>query len=342
MYREYQDKHIENDAASKVAALLASFKKNHPLEWLCCGWKNDAIAELVLGNLGNVKDGRRTAEVWLREHWDRKRKEQRELEAAFTLERRARVAAASDVDTLQFLDEQEKWLNSLDPALLDPGNELLPLLEKRRRGIRSATYSDYTRFVTWLNENWITLRHGKRGKRLLDAGVRKFHHTEKTILSLPILSELCAAYQRAKRSIHDVVDPYPLVLAVMAKKREARLRRNDARLCRARRIEARWAEDEGLRTPGKPGRRQSKNLEFGGNWIPAGFQVRKVRRPQKDVPAWANNDVALRSRILSPAMRLYRIANLYWCCGWNAREVGEELGMSTGAVKTAIIRLKNA
>jgi hypothetical protein len=83
-------------------------------------------------------------------------------------------------------------------------------------------------------------------------------------------------------------------------------------------------------------------LEFSGEWIPDGFQVTKIRRPQKDVPSWANSDSELRRAIVGPALRRYRIAYLYWRLGWNSREVAEELGISQSAVEQCIHNLKVA
>lgn len=75
-------------------------------------------------------------------------------------------------------------------------------------------------------------------------------------------------------------------------------------------------------------------------WVPDGFQTAKIRRPRKNVPEWANSDMALRWRIFGPALRRYRIAYLYWRCGWNAREVAEEMRMAKNAVEVIISRLK--
>jgi len=81
-------------------------------------------------------------------------------------------------------------------------------------------------------------------------------------------------------------------------------------------------------------------LEFHGDFIPAGFQVEKIRRPRKEVPAWAHSDAELRKTIIGPALRRYRIAYLYWRCGWNSREVAEELDISRSAVEQVIHNLK--
>ena len=320
-YWEYQDRCREDGAANKVAAMLISFEQDHPWEWLCCGWKDEAIAALVLGNLGNVKDGRRAAESWLKEYWKRRQKEQRERDAASSPKRRAASKAVSDLETLQFLDEQERWLESIDPALLDPGDELLELFEKRRRGGRPVTYSDYARFVIWLNENRMSLASEKKGAALLAGAVGGFRLKNKTVLTDKVLVETCVAYRIIARSACGAADPYPVVLAVMAKRNEV-----GSRL--VGKVRAKKKVRNNKNKQGSVELHGGK-LEFGevtisagtgSRWIPDGYQVPKVRRPRKNIPQWAINHDALRSRIVGPAMRRYRIAYLYWGCGWNARE----------------------
>jgi hypothetical protein len=81
-------------------------------------------------------------------------------------------------------------------------------------------------------------------------------------------------------------------------------------------------------------------IEFQG-WLPDGFQIRKIRRPVKDVPEWANSQFGIVCRVLGPAgIRNLRIAYLYWRVGWNAREIAEELGMTGNAVKQVLQKLK--
>lgn len=73
-------------------------------------------------------------------------------------------------------------------------------------------------------------------------------------------------------------------------------------------------------------------------WIPNGFQTNRIRRPRKNVPGWAT-ERNLRYRIFGAALRRYRIAHLYWLCGWNSREVAEELGVDVQTVKNTIFNL---
>jgi hypothetical protein len=50
-YGKYQLMRFDKDAANKIAGLLTSFQREHPWEWEYSGWKNDAMAELMLGRL---------------------------------------------------------------------------------------------------------------------------------------------------------------------------------------------------------------------------------------------------------------------------------------------------
>jgi len=79
--------------------------------------------------------------------------------------------------------------------------------------------------------------------------------------------------------------------------------------------------------------------EFSG-WMPPGFQTSKIRRPQRnDIPEWATSNAGLMQKVLAPALRRLRVCHLYFRCGWNAREISEEMGLSVGAVQQIIHRL---
>lgn len=83
--------------------------------------------------------------------------------------------------------------------------------------------------------------------------------------------------------------------------------------------------------------------EFKGNWIPAGFQIKKIRRPRKTIPSWANKDSTLIARALGPqVIRRIRVSYLYWRCNWNTREIAEELSTTVNAVKCLIKKMKGS
>jgi hypothetical protein len=74
-----------------------------------------------------------------------------------------------------------------------------------------------------------------------------------------------------------------------------------------------------------------------------GFQTTKVRRPRKKTPKWAKKDSTLMARILGkPALRRLRVAYLYWRCGWNSREIADDLKTTVKAVESIINRLKHS
>jgi hypothetical protein len=76
-----------------------------------------------------------------------------------------------------------------------------------------------------------------------------------------------------------------------------------------------------------------------------GFQVTKIRRPRRRSSSPLNND---RKRELIKKLLVSRnlvrdvnIWDLYHCCGWTSTEIAEETGMTVGAVKRVLNRLKD-
>jgi hypothetical protein len=62
-YSKYKLARFENDHADRVADLLTSFREQYPLEWQGCGWKSDAIAELML-------ESKEAGQRWLKVYWN--------------------------------------------------------------------------------------------------------------------------------------------------------------------------------------------------------------------------------------------------------------------------------
>lgn len=81
--------------------------------------------------------------------------------------------------------------------------------------------------------------------------------------------------------------------------------------------------------------------EFKRDWIPEGFQIRKIRRPRKNTPKWAQSHTALAMHILGKKglLRL-RIAYLYWMADLNAREIAETLNKSEEYIRNVIKKLR--
>lgn len=72
-----------------------------------------------------------------------------------------------------------------------------------------------------------------------------------------------------------------------------------------------------------------------------GVQIKRIRRPRKPLPVWANDDHSLRLHILGPALRRYRIAYLYWRVGMSAREVADEIETTVKAVENVVHKLNS-
>ena len=75
------------------------------------------------------------------------------------------------------------------------------------------------------------------------------------------------------------------------------------------------------------------NTQTGREWIPDGFNVKKLRRVRKPVPAIANDGSLTGKRKV--------IAYLHWNLQWPPREIADELGMKPNAVKCVIRRLRS-
>jgi len=86
---------------------------------------------------------------------------------------------------------------------------------------------------------------------------------------------------------------------------------------------------------------QREGLQKREYWIPGGYQQRAIRRPTKcKVPRWARDEKTLRKRILGPSIRRYRVAYLFWLCGFNAREVAEEMNISQNKVEMILRQMR--
>lgn len=80
--------------------------------------------------------------------------------------------------------------------------------------------------------------------------------------------------------------------------------------------------------------------EFKGDWIPDGFQIKKVRRPKKKVPKWARSQSGIAAHVLGKkGLIKLRIAYLYWMAGLSAREIAESIKKSEKHIRLVIYRL---
>lgn len=187
-YWKYKLMRLKNDA-DKVADLLASFLEQNPLEWRCCGWKNDAVAELLLWN-------KKAGERWFKEYWKREQKAQREAKTLLSDPRVAAREAAFDIEWLHLMDEPEPWLH--------PG------------------FLDHAIFVRWLNKNWERLATKKKGNALFAAAAAGFRHDRpKTTLTDDNLLEISLAYSSiASTASHSegAIPPSAVVLTLAARR----------------------------------------------------------------------------------------------------------------------------
>jgi hypothetical protein len=197
-YGKYQLMRFDKDAANKIAGLLTSFQREHPWEWEYSGWKNDAMAELMLGRLNSslrtVKYRGEVGQRWLKEYWQREGKRERETETYLGAKRMAASAAVFEVEMLKGQDKPRPWMR--------PG------------------YGDYARFVRWLNKNLAKLASKKKGAALLEAVVDGFRCAKpKTELSESIVVEIWEAYNKVElRYAQGSVSPYNVILNVVARR----------------------------------------------------------------------------------------------------------------------------
>lgn len=71
------------------------------------------------------------------------------------------------------------------------------------------------------------------------------------------------------------------------------------------------------------------------------FERHKFVDSRKKRPAWAKDAHSLMQHVLSPSLvRRWKIAYLYWLQNRTARDIAEEMGISTQAVKDVLRRMR--
>lgn len=191
---------VEENAPEKVAALLTSFLEEHEEEWNFCGWKNDAIADLILEKLGfgSTRTARReAADVWLKQYRKRAQKLEREADLRTSPLRMAASAAVFDLEMLVCMDET-------------PGLWIRP------------AYKRYVSLVQWLNRNWPALASRKRGQTLQQEVLTRFRRKlAPNELSDSDLLEVCDIYRSLESSYPlGLVPPSQVVLVLVARNRK--------------------------------------------------------------------------------------------------------------------------
>jgi hypothetical protein len=128
---EYFDKYesvlSEPDALQRTSDLLLEFRRDHPVEWECCGWKNDAIADVALGRTltGYPESGSVIAQRWLSQHWGREKSADRQL-------------------AIEFSGEKDK------PTAREKARNALFDLEVMQM---DGSYNAFAKFISWLDDN---------------------------------------------------------------------------------------------------------------------------------------------------------------------------------------------
>lgn len=131
---EYFDRYIsarsEEDALRRISDLLLELRRKHPVEWECCGWKSDAIADVALGRTasGYVEGGSVTAQCWMKELWAHEKRVERQIEIDLSAAREKASDALFELELLRMSD---------DLTMLKP----------------KKSYNVLARFISWLNDN---------------------------------------------------------------------------------------------------------------------------------------------------------------------------------------------
>lgn len=72
----------------------------------------------------------------------------------------------------------------------------------------------------------------------------------------------------------------------------------------------------------------------------ASMQLRRVRQPRKAAPPWAGTQAAIDAYLLRRAKHRAKVAYLYWCLGWTARDIAAETHESEAGIKQLVYRMK--
>jgi hypothetical protein len=188
--REYFDRYksaqLEVDALRLISDLLLELRSKHSVEWECCGWKSDAITDVVLGHTptGYVQNGSVTARDWFTRHWIAEKKRDREIEARFSPERLRAADAAWDIDHFQL----------------------------------TGKYDQFAIYVRSLEKHWRELCATARGRELCEAAAKNFR---KRRPHFPIedkeLQQIAAAYARCCTKVTRHPTPSQVMLDLVAR-----------------------------------------------------------------------------------------------------------------------------
>ena len=188
---------LKTDAGRHICDLLLEFERDHPVEWGYSGWKNDFIAELVLGHIGdtNVTEQKITAKRWFAEHWAHQAKCNRQIAIDNSETRRRALYAIAGMQAVSGRAQKSAGSNVvLTPA----GIALREGWERARtsRGVQDdESYKLYVLFVRWLSKNWTQLT-SKRGDPYQIAAKTFCYDRPNAKIRHEELMKIAAAYDR--------------------------------------------------------------------------------------------------------------------------------------------------
>ncbi len=188
---------LETDAGRQICDLLLQFERDHPVEWEYCGWKNDFIAELVLGLTGDgsAEERRTTATLWLTRYWTNQAKRNRQTAVDDSDRRRRALYALAGIQAVTGRAQKSAGCNVV---LTPPGIGLRNGWHRAgtSMGIQDReSYNLYLLFARWLSKNWTQLT-SKRGDPHRIAA--ETYLRERPCAKIPheVLMKIAAAYDR--------------------------------------------------------------------------------------------------------------------------------------------------
>jgi hypothetical protein len=219
----------EADSAQEVGDLLLEFEAKYPIEWECSGWKNEFVADLVLGNtqLGNVPERKNYAVSWLSRRWQQQEKIEKQIARVSAPHFEAACEAVFDLDMLQWTARLSAASNAFRRGDLLAFNAAFD----------TNVDTPHTEFIRWLNTSWEEIwKSGNRGSSspkdstLIQLALAMFRTGHPSFgLSEPDLARLCDAFLAEWRRAETFpVPPSAVLLQLVAKRHKissARVRR---------------------------------------------------------------------------------------------------------------------
>jgi hypothetical protein len=222
-------------SGSQLADLLLEFEGGYPVEWSFSGWKNDFIADLVLGRYGedraeelgerSFRETRKTAEHWFKEHWKLTKN------SPETDSKKRAFWAAIELDSLKTIRGTPKPTSVPRQGIPRPGGDhFLEALAKAwshnaaegpagsAASNRYDQYKKFAVFIRWLWKHWHELCAKKHGIPLHENAAHEFLSERTTPVERSVLVELAAAYDNCyKLPKGDKNEHLPSVYEVLLK-----------------------------------------------------------------------------------------------------------------------------